>query len=155
MPTWSPDGTHVYYSAVVDDEHWAIWRVSVAGGPPQKVTTTNSGVQACEVPGTSQIVYQPTVDDGPLGRANRRRSNAADREVRPAESFAVRQGDIYYVPCGIPDGSPDTLHVLSLKTGHDRTVGVLEGYGGSGDRRLAGWKVRLSTRTRIHPWNST
>jgi len=35
--TWSPDGRHLYYMALYENAPHQLWRLPVAGGPPQKI----------------------------------------------------------------------------------------------------------------------
>jgi hypothetical protein len=54
-PSWSRDGTHIYYSTYVDG--FAIWRVPIEGGQPEKVTPT-SALLAEESPDGKWLYYR-------------------------------------------------------------------------------------------------
>jgi serine/threonine protein kinase/Tol biopolymer transport system component len=62
--TWSPDGRFVYFAHGVPPDEMDIWRVSAAGGSPERITSHNSRVAYPVVVDDHTLLYTATADDG-------------------------------------------------------------------------------------------
>jgi Tol biopolymer transport system component len=126
-PTWSADGTYVYYSSIKGEAR-GIWRIPSAGGAPQQVTKTDSCCWT-ELEGRSgrYVVYVDNVDNRellllPPG------GGAARQLVACASGFTTGPNAVYYVGCEASD-SP-SIHRLDVLTGRDQKLGVLPDFTG-------------------------
>jgi Tol biopolymer transport system component/DNA-binding winged helix-turn-helix (wHTH) protein len=125
LPTWSRDGSYIYYSTGVDSgTHAALWRTSVKAGVPLRVTERSGGL-AYELEGGAELVYQTVNGDGPLvvGRIGARPSRQIAACVQ-VKAFAAVPSGIFYVACG----STAVLHHVDRNGSRDRVVGTLDGY---------------------------
>jgi len=125
-PSWSRDGTWIYYSSLSQGTR-NIWRVRTYGGTaPEPVTRTGSGFVAHEFADGTSLLYQPEDSDAPLllmpltGAAAPRRLVDCVRKA----AFAPAGPTIVYVPCA--SGSNPPLHALDPVSGKDRLLGTLE-----------------------------
>jgi Tol biopolymer transport system component len=137
-PTWSADGTYVYYSSI-NGEARGIWRIPSAGGAPQQVTKTAS---CCwmELEGRSgrYVVYVDNVDNRkllllPPGGGAARQLVACASGFAPG--FTIGPYAVYYVGCEASD-SP-SIHRLNVLTGRDQNLGVLPDFTGSFGGRMS------------------
>ena len=124
-PTWSGDGTYVYYSETTGNQQ-DIWRIPSAGGVAQQVTRTGS-VQAYEVTSGRFLVYQN--GDGkkpllllPLGGGIAKQIVACVERA----GFAARRDAVYYVGC--EDSASPSIHRVDPLTGRDTRLGTLPDY---------------------------
>jgi dipeptidyl aminopeptidase/acylaminoacyl peptidase len=124
-PTWSADGTYVYYSSLKG----GIWRIPSAGGAPQQVTKTDSCCWT-ELEGRSgrYVVY---VDNTklvllPPGGGAARQLVACASGFAPR--FTIGPYAVYYVGCEASE-SP-SIHRLDVLTGRDQKLGVLPDFTG-------------------------
>jgi serine/threonine protein kinase/Tol biopolymer transport system component len=62
--SWSPDGHYIYFSSGIPPDEMDIWRVPVAGGPAERLTTHNSRVGYPSLLDDTTLVYVATADDG-------------------------------------------------------------------------------------------
>jgi serine/threonine protein kinase/Tol biopolymer transport system component len=137
VPTWSHDGTWVYYT---DQQGGSrdVWRVPAKGGTSVRLTTTGSDLLAYESADGREIVYKPAPLESPL--LAQPIAAGAPREVvrcvNGFRSFAVLRTGIYYTGCGVPTAK---LHHLDPTTGRDRILGEIfaqtggDGFGVSPD----------------------
>lgn len=126
-PTWSGDGTYVYYSEITGNQQ-DIWRIPPAGGEAQQVTRTGSGLQAYEVTSGRFLVYQS--GDGkkpllllPLGGGIAKQVVGCVRRA----GFAARQDAVYYVGCEA-SASP-SIHRVDPLTGRDARLRTPQPFG--------------------------
>jgi Tol biopolymer transport system component/DNA-binding winged helix-turn-helix (wHTH) protein len=144
-PTWSADGTYVYYSAIRGEPR-GIWRIPSAGGAPQQVTKTDS---CCwmELEGSSgrYVVYADNEKLLLLPPGG----GAARQLVACAHGFTIAAYAVYYVGCEASD-SP-SIHRLDVLTGRDQKLGVLPGFGGFGRRISVSPDGRSILYTKVMP----
>jgi WD40-like Beta Propeller Repeat len=123
-PTWSHDGRWIYFSG---DQGTGcdIWRVPASGGTLERMTRGASGRFACESADGKQLLFQPKEADSPL-MAMALTGGEARQLVACVwwGAFGAGPQGVYYVPCD-PSADPP-VHVLDLKTGRDRRLGMLE-----------------------------
>ena len=124
-PTWSRDGTRIYFS-----ENRAggrdIWRVPATGGPAQRVTRTGTGFLAYESADGTSLLYQPKFGDSPLLVMPLTGDGTPQPLVdcvRPA-AFATAGHAVVYVAC--EPGTNPPLHSIDMASGRDRLLGRLE-----------------------------
>ena len=134
MPTWSRDGTSLYFSWKRGSER-DIWRLELQGGEKQQVTR-GGGLVGRESADGKTVFYLPEGGrDGPL--LAQPLSGGSPDPLIPCvtgTAVAVTAGGVYYIPCVAPvNGHPEVVtnapvRVRDPGTGDDREVGTLEAY---------------------------
>jgi Tol biopolymer transport system component/DNA-binding winged helix-turn-helix (wHTH) protein len=133
MPTWSRDGTSLYFSWKRGSER-DIWRLELHGGKKQQVTR-GGGLVGRESADGRTVFYLPEGRDGPL--LAQPLSGGSPHALIPCvtgTAVAVTAGGVYYIPCVAPvRGHPEVVanapvRVRDPDTGGDREVGTLEAY---------------------------
>jgi hypothetical protein len=125
QPSWSADGTHLFFTSVREDAQADIYRVPVAGGPPTRVTTTapESEYSATLMPGgrsisvirverdSTQRLWSVPLDGSP--------SRLVLERIRPVgyHTWANETTLALFVL-----GSPNTLQLASTVTGNGDTI---------------------------------
>lgn len=61
---WSPDGRYLYFSHGLPPNEMDVWRISAAGGPPERITRHNSRVGYPVLLDDRTLVYTATDEDG-------------------------------------------------------------------------------------------
>jgi Tol biopolymer transport system component/DNA-binding winged helix-turn-helix (wHTH) protein len=125
-PTWSRDGRWIYFSSASSlGGPRDIWRVPANGGGYERVTRGGSGYMALESSDGKELLYQPSLDRGPL-MAMPVAGGPARQLVScvTATAFGVGPGGIYYVGCEA--GADPPLYVLNTTTGRTELLGKLE-----------------------------
>jgi dipeptidyl aminopeptidase/acylaminoacyl peptidase len=126
MPTWSGDGTWIYFSWKQENLR-DIWRIDRRTGTKQRVTHGGSGLAGRESADGKSVLYQPGLRDAPLLA-----QPLAGGEARPivtcvtGTAVAVTHVGVYYIPCS-SDPNP-VVRLRNPDTGADREVGTLEKY---------------------------
>jgi Tol biopolymer transport system component len=125
LPSWSHDGTFVYFSSMRTGT-WTIWRIPSSGGAEEPVTQAGGG-RSQEAPDGRTLYLQRNVrGDSPLlavplaGGAERTVVDCVRRY-----SFALTAAGIYFVGCG-GDAPGAPLVLLDPATGLRRQLGTLE-----------------------------
>jgi Tol biopolymer transport system component/tRNA A-37 threonylcarbamoyl transferase component Bud32 len=62
--TWSPDGRYLYFARGLPPDEMDIWRISVAGGEPERITRHDSRVAYPVLLDERTLLYTATADDG-------------------------------------------------------------------------------------------
>ena len=102
-----------------------VWRVHSAGGVPERVSSTGSGVIAFEAADGAHIIYKLAQSDAPLVEA----SLGGDRQrtlvpcVTSAWGFSVVGELVYYMPCA--PARVGTIRVFDLATARDQLWAVV------------------------------
>ena len=134
MPTWSRDGTSLYFSWKRGSER-DIWRRDLQTGAKRQVTHGGSGLVGRESADGKTVFYLPEGRDGPL--LAQPLSGGSPHALIPCvtgTAVAVTAGGVYYIPCVAPvHGHPESVanapvRVRNPGTGADREVGTLEAY---------------------------
>jgi Tol biopolymer transport system component len=63
-PTWSPDGTFIYFIRGLPPDHMDIWRIPSAGGTPERITNHNAVVSYLAFVDNRRLLYTATAEDG-------------------------------------------------------------------------------------------
>ena len=124
-PTWSADGRYVYFCAS-RGQGYDIWRVPVAGGARERMTTHGSGYLAFAAPDGHGIVYQQATSRSAL-LLQREPGGPSTQIVGCSEvnSFVSNRGGIYYIPCG--QGHHVALHRAPSAGVRDQRMMTLDG----------------------------
>ena len=64
FPVWSPDGRFIYFASGMSGDEWDIWRVAVAGGQAERMTSHNSGVRYPTPIDNRTLLYIATAEHG-------------------------------------------------------------------------------------------
>jgi Tol biopolymer transport system component/DNA-binding winged helix-turn-helix (wHTH) protein len=131
MPTWSRDGTSLYFSWKRGSER-NIWRIELQTGAKRQVTRGGSGLVGRESADGKTVFYPPrelgwNVLDGPL--LAQPLSGGSPHVLIPCvtgTAVAVTAGGVYYIACPAAANAP--VRVRNPSTGEDREVGTLEAY---------------------------
>jgi len=125
LPSWSHDGTFVYFSSMRTGT-WTIWRIPSSGGAEEPVTQAGGG-RSQEAPAGGTLYLQRNVrGDSPLlavalaGGAERTVVDCVRRY-----GYAVTAAGIYFAACG-DDAQGAPLFLLEPATGRRRQLGALE-----------------------------
>ena len=132
MPTWSRDGTSLYFSWKRGTER-DIWRMERQTGAKQRVTHGGSGLVGRESADGKSVFYSPRelgwdVLDGPL--LAQPLSGGSPRVLIPCvtgTAVAVTAAGVYHIPC-VNRTANAPVRVRNPNTGEDREVGTLEAY---------------------------
>jgi Tol biopolymer transport system component/DNA-binding winged helix-turn-helix (wHTH) protein len=126
-PSWSRDGSWLYYSWARGSER-DIWRVRTSGGAPERVTT-GGGFVAQESPDGTSLYYLSQGADSPLVVQSLK--GGAPHPVVECiigTAFVVRNSSIYYVPCtGSLDPNP-IVRRRDLASGAEHEIGRLPSF---------------------------
>lgn len=134
MPTWSRDGTSLYFSWKRGGER-DIWRLELQGGKKQQVTRGGGFVGRESADGKTVFYLPEGGRDGPL--LVQPLSGGSPHALIPCvtgTAVAVTAGGLYYIPCVAPvKGHPEVVtnapvRVRNPGTGDDREIGTLEAY---------------------------
>src|SRR5262249_55576822 len=99
-----------------------IWRVAVAGGPPERLTRDRMPAFGFESLDGRDLLYKGIYEEGPL-LALLVGSTGPARQILPCVSgmnFAETASGLYYAECG--EGPVRSIH-LRDRTGRDRVLG--------------------------------
>lgn len=124
-PSWSADGHYVYFGAN-EGGGYDIWRVPVAGGIRERLTTQGSGYVAFEAPDGRGFLYQQTTE--PSAVVLERKPGGPTTVIVPCaevSAFAVQRKALYYVPCG--QAEPVAVRRVLPTRGGDARVVTLDG----------------------------
>jgi Tol biopolymer transport system component len=64
FPVWSPDDAFIYFARGVPPDEWDIWRLRLAGGPPEQITFHNARVTYPVFLNGRTLLYLATDRDG-------------------------------------------------------------------------------------------
>ncbi|MEO6236026.1 MAG: winged helix-turn-helix domain-containing protein [Vicinamibacterales bacterium] len=130
MPTWSRDGTSLYFSWKRGSER-DIWRIKRQTGAKQQVTHEGSDFVGRESADGTTVFYQRESHNAPL--LAQPLSGGPPHPLIPCvtgTAVAITAGGVYYIPCEAPGTRPlnAPVRLRNPATGEDREVGTLEAY---------------------------
>ena len=133
QPTWSADGTYIYFSSTAGGQR-NIWRTPAAGGAAQQVTHTGAGRRAFEARSGQYLLYQSAEGNAPLLLLPTQ-GNPAKQIVACVRrtAFTIARDSVDYVSCNADN---PTLHRLDPLTGRDQVLGALP--------NIAEWEPHIS-----------
>jgi tricorn protease-like protein len=136
FPTWSRDGSWIYY-CLDEGGKWDIWRVPATGGTPGRLTRTGYAMKAYESVDRKNLVYQTkfpgawgTPWNGPLWIVPLDGGRPAEQLVDCALAGSLSDGPagIYYASCEEWTRKGTAIQLLNLDTREKQYLGSVDGF---------------------------
>jgi Tol biopolymer transport system component len=146
FPVWSPDGVFIYFVKGLPLEKSDVWRISTAGGEPERLTFHDSTVTFPTLLNARTLLYLATDDDGSRPRiytmdVDRRVPHRISTGVegyvslaasadgrRVAATVSRATADLWRVPIGARVIDESAATPLSLPAGHGLSPRTGPGY---------------------------